>query len=189
MELGPDGSDKIDELESALDFVKFDRDNLKAENECLHGLPAGDGKQVRNTEKQHMNMLRGIWQGKRLDNGEWVEGDLTRYSEAMSYITVDLLEHEVYEVDTTTLGQCIGSRDKNNKPIFEGNQIRFNVVGGLEERVGTVFWDSESCWFKVHTYNGTEYTCRFGSAVPESIEVIGRSFDNNEYDKTDYFKE
>jgi hypothetical protein len=35
------------------------------------------------------------FRGKRIDNGEWVYGDLTRYSETDSYITVDLIENQV----------------------------------------------------------------------------------------------
>lgn len=32
----PSGSDKIDELEEAIEFIRFERDNLKAENARLH---------------------------------------------------------------------------------------------------------------------------------------------------------
>lgn len=34
----PSGSDKIDELEEAIGFIEFERDNLKAENAGLHAL-------------------------------------------------------------------------------------------------------------------------------------------------------
>lgn len=70
-----------------------------------------------------MDSNRGLWRGK-CDNGEWVEGDLIRYSQAESYITVDLIENEVYTVDTSTLGECTGSCDKNGKLSFEGDLIK-----------------------------------------------------------------
>lgn len=172
LEFGPDGSDKIDELESALDFVKFERDNLKAANERLCQ-PVDDESTARYRD------LRGLWQGRRIDDGIWIEGNLIRCSKETSYITVDLLEHKVYKVEGASLGECVGSRDKNNKPIFEGNRIRFNVLGGVKEHTGVVFWDAGAFYIRECTSSGDESVCKFGYAIPESIEVIGNSYNDN----------
>lgn len=43
------------------------------------------------------------FRGKRIDNDEWIYGDLTRYSKNFSYITVNVVENEVYPVLTGTV--------------------------------------------------------------------------------------
>ena len=61
--------------------------------------------------------------GKRLDNGEWAYGCLTRYSNHMSYITVDLIENEVHEVLTATVGQFTNEKDDEQKDMYEGDVL------------------------------------------------------------------
>lgn len=121
-----------------------------------------------------MNETRGLWRGKRLDNGDWAEGDLTRYSADMGYITVDLIENEVYQVDGTTLGECTGLRDKNGKLIFEGD-----IVTGYfnhEKIIGYIIYGSDATFF-IHR-NGL-YGIGLNNAT-DWLSVIGNIHDNVE---------
>ncbi len=69
-----------------------------------------------------MDELRGIWRGKRTKNGEWVEGFYFETPVGESYIMTSRQETKfVFKVIPQTLGECTGLRDKNGKPIFEGD--------------------------------------------------------------------
>lgn len=57
----------------------------------------------------------GLFRGKRIDNGEWVEGCLQIYAGIVSI----LYATEWYRVDPETIGECTGLRDKNGKLVFE----------------------------------------------------------------------
>jgi len=70
-----------------------------------------------------------LFRGKRIDNGEWVEGLLMANFDGNYSIQVrndfDGMEYfTTYKVDPETVGQFIGMIDKNKTKIFEGDPVR-----------------------------------------------------------------
>lgn len=88
---------------------------------------------------------RYLFRGKRIDNGEWIDGYLTkqRHSPLDSnysapYNLEYVIDHEekgvmfTSFVDPATIGQCTGLKDCNGKLIFEGDIIDEKTCCGFE---------------------------------------------------------
>lgn len=68
-----------------------------------------------------------LFRGKRLNNGEWVEGYFIRQYGSNEIITAD---DEIYHITPETVGQYTGL-DKNGTRIFEGDVVKlFDIAIG-----------------------------------------------------------
>ena len=76
---------------------------------------------------------RYLFKAKRLDNGEWVEGNLItdEHDEKKCFIGYVFgtnddgapHDYDVVEVDQSTICQCTGLKDKNGKLIWENDVV------------------------------------------------------------------
>ena len=139
-----------------------------------------------------------IFRGKRLDNGEWVEGYLYEHKPPLVGIVSenDVPEPsqwfiartafadwnmprraEFIEVDPSTVCQYTGLKDKNGKRIFEGDILLLDDIKGLVN-YGTGCFCVE--------LPGPDYLYRNNPAIDmvlneyPGLEIIGNVHDNPE---------
>ncbi len=124
-----------------------------------------------------------LFRGKRLDNGEWMGGDLVLsatypdkawIAESKIFIGKQLHGVGVREVDHATVGQYTGLADKNGVKIFEGDILRHGrtlheVVFERRNRSAYFGWRVEA-----------DETWHFDYDFLRQLEVVGNIHDNPE---------
>lgn len=131
-------------------------------------------------------MMREIlFRGKRIDNGEWVEGyygtnpewDRKTYGER--HWINSCKNALLYDVDPDTVGQYTGLTDKSGEKIFEGDVLQRSYMCGKKVMMGAIiaeYWNCSCC-------DGV-----FGFGIDgdvdlrdhEDCEIIGNIHDNPE---------
>ena len=124
-----------------------------------------------------MKMRDILFRGKRMDNGEWVQGYICRYGwtgKEKDYIIPDYAS-ALYtsEIDPETVGQYTGMTDNNGRKIFEGD----TVWNSYDEDYGKVEWDNDMAKFII-TFS--TFTVDFDSVYGEELEIVGNVFDTPE---------
>lgn len=126
---------------------------------------------------------RHLFKAKRMDNGEWVFGGLSYCEKTDAYFITNMgKDHISYigfhqEVDSNTICQCTGLKDKNGKLIWEND-----IVNCFEaECCGKISWNESEAgfYFDVLLEDGT-YEEEHIYDYADCMEVIGNIFDNPE---------
>lgn len=139
-----------------------------------------------------------LFRGKRLDNGEWVEGYLgqdtlignnkTWLGYVIRSIPQKLWDCDWFEIDPATIGQYTGLKDKNGKRIFEGDIYKY-----FDDEIQVVEWSAAFARMMLHTHGEREVKrgrksiktivdgwCDLDDYPLEEMEYLGNIHDNPE---------
>ena len=132
---------------------------------------------------------RYVFRGKRIDNGEWVEGHLiTDEKDDLKYFIGYVLgtnedgsphDLDAVQVDPSTICQCTGLKDKSGNLIFENDIMEAHIDEDFPEDVSRfkVEWNGKG-WVENHPDGvDREYLDDFDT---EHFKVVGNIFDNPE---------
>lgn len=130
---------------------------------------------------------RYLFKGKRIDNGEWVQGALFN-GESHCIIGQEIkfspyTEHECkivgYEVDRDTICQCTGLKDKNGKLIWENDIMVAHLDKDNQEDITyAIVACRENGWVTIE--NGSDDLNQIDDFTTENFEVVSTRFDNPE---------
>ena len=125
-----------------------------------------------------------LFRGKRIDNGEWVEGNLfvpdkVDFRKPPTEILMGIDTVRIcYEVDPETVGQYTGLKDKNGKRVFEGDICQHEKTG----RTISVSWHGTMAGYVWSKRIEDSHLFDFGELfrVHDKYAVIGNIHDNPE---------
>ena len=121
--------------------------------------------------------------GKRVDNGEWVEGNFVKDPTGQCRIywqPFDEANSNTYHrVTPETVSQYVGLKDKNGKEIFEND-----IIKSSNNIIGQVYFDEINLQYLHKNKDGgfRFYNGQIEDEMPiyREYEVIGDIFDNPE---------
>ena len=127
---------------------------------------------------------RYLFKAKRLDNGEWVQGYLVYDNRDKLYRIIMEIQYSTGtcittdnapRVDSSTICQCTGLKDKNGKLIWENDIIKCKFG------IAVAVWDKSEWRIKLVKDNIWRKDLHYWVVEDnQRTEVIGNIFDNPE---------
>jgi uncharacterized phage protein (TIGR01671 family) len=134
--------------------------------------------------KEVAQMREILFKAKRLDNGEWVVGDLSQHKSGKKFIKAGSATQS-FEVSADTICQYTGLTDKNCNKIWENDIVKVKFregrIGAVEKEYNyvAVYDEFQAYW----RFEGNDDLLGSPSLVQSNqhiFEVIGNIFDNPE---------
>ena len=127
---------------------------------------------------------RYLFKGKRIDNGEWVQGYLVYDNRDKLYRIIMDIQYSTGtcittdnapRVDSSTICQCTGLKDKNGKLIWENDIIKCKFG------IAVAVWDKSEWRIKLVKDNIWRKDLHYWVVEDnQRTEVVGNKFDNPE---------
>ena len=132
---------------------------------------------------------RYLYRAKRIDNGEWAEGNLITDEQDEKKCFIGYVfgtnddgtqhDYDVVSVDPSTICQCTGLKDKNGKLIWENDIMVAHLDDSFPEDTtyARAVWNNNGFCTKEQVSEDISPLDKFDQ---EYFEVCGNIFDNPE---------
>ena len=114
-----------------------------------------------------------LFRGKRVDNGEWIEGGFIPSLNGKRFYVGNMFE--CVEIIPETRCEYTGLTDKNGTKIFERDIVKVSNMGSTY--YARIEWDNSSFWVVNHDIQIPNY---LGEISKTYLEVVGNIHDNPE---------
>ena len=130
-----------------------------------------------------MTMRKIKFRGKRIDTGEWVYGDIIQWEDGTVDIAPIDRDNIQHTVNSDTVGQYTGLKDRNGREIYEGDILM--CIGQRGDNKGhkyyrKVLFENGSFCMNVRYYRINSPLCNHIVNKELGWEVIGNIHDNQE---------